>query len=104
MEETKTNVPTPPQGLRKMPPPPPKPQGVGQNSPVQQEQTVEKVEKIEEPVKEPQKEPQVEVVEEKNDIEQEKPKKEKKSKTGFLYWSGFFLSLALIAFCIFMLF
>ena len=32
MEETKPNVPTPPQGLRKMPPPPPRPQAVENNS------------------------------------------------------------------------
>ena len=36
-------------------------------------------------------------------VKQEKPKKEKKSKSNLLYWGGFVLSLALIAFCVFML-
>ena len=103
MEETKPKVPTPPQGLRKMPPPPPRPQGVGQDDTKKEENVV-----VEQQVQSsPAVEVETENVQENNTIEksvqEEKPKQEKKSKSGILYWGGFVISLALIAFCIFML-
>ena len=104
MEETKPNVPTPPQGLRKMPPPPPRPQAMENNS----QPNPEIVEVRQEPQMEKKEESLSSLVE--NDdvvktesVKQEKPKKEKKSKSNLLYWGGFVLSLALIAFCVFML-
>ncbi len=104
MEETKPNVPTPPQGLRKMPPPPPRPQAVENHS----QPNPEIVETRQEPQMEKKEESLSSLVE--NDdalkaepVKAEKPKKERKSKSNLLYWGGFVLSLALIAFCVFML-
>lgn len=105
MEETKPNVPTPPQGLRKMPPPPPRPQAMENNS----QPNPEIVEIRQEPQMEKKEETLSSLVENTDDafkaesVKAEKPKKEKKSKSNLLYWGGFILSLALIAFCIFML-
>lgn len=109
--EERPKMPTPPQNLRKMPPPPPIPKVEKVESLEEETTAIEKENPIvEEETKGLVQNEQMEIFMQPSDEATEessvKNKKKEKKDGGLkkvLYWGGFVLSLALLAFFVFML-